>query len=247
MTGPTSAAGTTPTTKPERSSAARRNQLFTAVALGLTAAGVVLAVLQPPWLTGPLQSAVASAGDAAPLVFVLLCVVAAPAHLSGVLVALGLLVWPVPVAASLAYVGGLLGCVLTAALLARAGTRRARQRDGWPAWLERLADRVAHRPLLVGIAVRLVLQSGVAVEAFYLLTGYTRRTYLVVTTVGCGLWLAQTLIGITALAAAVKISPWLGALLVVIPLAAVGVTLALRRTPFRPQSPRTTERSEGQR
>jgi hypothetical protein len=146
-----------------------------------------------------------------------------------VLLALGLLVWPLPVAACLAYVGGLLGCVLTAALLARVGTRQARQRDGWPDWLERLAVRVSHRPLLVGLAVRFVLQSGVVVEAFYLLTGYSRRHYLIVTTVGYGLWLAQTLIGVTVLTAAVQVSPWLGALLVVGPLAVAGGALAPRR------------------
>ncbi len=112
--------------------------------------------------------------------FLLLCVLAAPAHLSGVLIALPLLVWPLPVAAALSFAGGLAGCVLTATLLALAGAGPAQQRDGWPAWLERFATRVARRPLLVGIGVRVVLQSGIAVEAFYLLTGYTRRRYLLV-------------------------------------------------------------------
>ncbi len=59
--------------------------------------------------------------------FVLLCVVAAPAHLCGVLVALSVLVWPVPVTAALSFTGTLLGCLATtgagAALVAR---RRAR-------------------------------------------------------------------------------------------------------------------------
>src|SRR3712207_7466156 len=49
------------------------------------------------------------------------CVVAAPAHLSGVLVALSVLVWPLPVAAALSYVGTLLGCLATLGALSAAG------------------------------------------------------------------------------------------------------------------------------
>ncbi len=209
-------------------SPARRARILAGAALALTVAGIVVAVLEPPWLTGPLRDTVLAAGPASPVVFVVAYVVATPLHLGGVLTALSVLVWPIPVAAALSYVGGVLGCVLTAAVLARAGTRRARQRDGWPAWLERLADRVGRRPFLVGTAVRFVLQSGLAVEAFYLLTGYTRRRYLAVTAVGFGLYVVQAVLGIVALGALVRVSPWLGLLLVAVPLAAVPVVLAMR-------------------
>ena len=65
-----------------------RARLLAGAAVAVTVAGIVLASLQPEWLTTPLRSLVAASGAAAPVVFVLLCVVAAPAHLSGVLVAL---------------------------------------------------------------------------------------------------------------------------------------------------------------
>jgi hypothetical protein len=50
---------------------------------------IVIAVLQPAWLTVPLRSAVENAGVAAPILFVLLCATAAPLHLNGVLVRSG--------------------------------------------------------------------------------------------------------------------------------------------------------------
>jgi hypothetical protein len=208
--------------------AVRRARLLTGAALAVTAAGVVLAVLQPPWLTEPLRDAVLGAGAAGPVVFVLLCVLAAPLHLTGLLTALSIVVWPLPVAAALSYAGGVLGCVVTAAALAGAGAHRSRGLDGWPGWLERLTGRVSRRPLLVGTTVRFLLQTGVAVEAFFLLTGYTRGRYLLVTAVGYALYVAQALLGIVALAALVRVSPWLGGLLAVLPLAAVGV-VAVRR------------------
>jgi hypothetical protein len=202
----------------------RRATLLTAGALLLTAAGVVLAVLQPPWLTDPLRDAVLGAGAAGPVVFVLLCVLVAPLHLTGLLTALSVVVWPLPVAAGLSFVGGVLGCVLTAAVLARTGVRRATL----PPWLQRLAGRVARRPLLVGTGVRFVLQAGVAVEAFYLLTGYTRRRYLIVTAVGYGLYVAQAMLGIVALTALVQVAPWAGVLLVAVPLVVGGAVAAWR-------------------
>jgi hypothetical protein len=209
----------------------RRDRVLTALAAAVTVAGIVLAAVAPEWLTGPLQDLVTGAGVLGPVLFVLLCVLAAPAHLLGVLVALSLLVWPLPVAVALSYAGGLLGCVVTAALLARAGAGSVRA--GGPAWLRTLADRVARRPLLVGTSVRLVLHTGLAVEAFYLLTGYTRRQYLLVTAVGIALWIAQTVVGVTALAALVEVSPWLGLVLVVVPVGLVAAVAARRRTATR--------------
>jgi hypothetical protein len=186
--------------------------------------------VRPAWLVEPLHELVAGSGAAGPVVFVLLCVAAAPLHLCGVLVALSVLVWPVPVAAALSFVGTLAGCLLTAAALARLGARPARQRDGWPGWLERMAGRVARHPVLVGLTVRIVAQTGVAVEGFYLLTGYGRRHYALVTAVGLAVWVAQTLVGVAALTALVAVSPWLGLVLVVVPAAAVaGTALVARR------------------
>lgn len=221
---------------PARGARGRQAQVLTAAALALTGVGVVVAVLEPPWLTGPLHDAVLDAGAVAPVLYVALCMVAAPLHLSGVLTSLAVLIWPLPVAVALSYTGGVLGCVATAALLVHTGTRRARQRDGWPAWLERLSDRVGRRPLLIGIAVRFVLQSGLAVEAFYLLTGYTRGRYLVATTIGFALYLAQAVLGIVALSALVRVSPWLGLLLIVVPIVTMAGVLAARRWrhPARP-------------
>jgi hypothetical protein len=207
----------------------RRRQLLTAGALALTAAGIVIAVLQPPWLTEPLRNAVEGAGPAAPVLFVLIYVLASPLHLTGVCTALSVVVWPLPLAVALSYLGGMLGCVLTAAGLACAGTRRARQRDGWPAGLDRLADRVGRHPLLVGITVRFILQSGLAVEAFFLLTGYSRQRYLIATTTGLGLNLAQSVLGILALTALVRVSPLLGLLLVAVPIASILLVMAIRR------------------
>ena len=207
----------------------RRARLLGAATLALTAAGFVLAALEPPWLTGPLREIVAGSGAAAPVVFVLLCVLAAPVHLSGVLVVLSVLVWPLPVAAALSFAGTLLGCLATAGVLALLGTGPARQRDGWPGWVERTAGRVGRHPLLVGLSVRVVLQTGLAVEAFFLLTGYSRRHYLLVTGLGLAVWVAQTLVGVAALGALVRVSPWLGLLLVAVPLVTVAAAVLLAR------------------
>ena len=208
----------------------RRNQAFSAAALAITAVGIVLAAVQPAWLVDPLQGLVRSSGVAAPVVFVLLCVLASPVHLGGVLVALSVVVWPWPVAGALSFTGTLLGCLVTAGVLRALGAGPARQQDGWPPWLERLAARVAHHPIMVGLTLRVVVQSGVAVEGFFLLTGYRRGHYLLVTSVGLAVWTAQTLVGVAALAALVAVSPWLGVLLIVVPLVlAVGVVPFARR------------------
>jgi hypothetical protein len=156
----------------------RRNKAFSAAALAVTAVGIVLAALQPAWLVDPLRDVVDSSGAAAPVVSVLLCIVASPAHLNGVLVALSVVVWPWPTAAALSFTGSLLGCLITAGVLVSLGAGPARQSDGWPPWLERLAVHVARRPIVVGLTLRIVVQSGVAVEGFFLLSGYRRSTYL---------------------------------------------------------------------
>ncbi len=188
----------------------RRNRLLSAGALAITAVGLVLAAVQPAWIVDPLNDVVRSSGAAAPAVFILLCIVASPAHLGGVLVALSAVVWPLPVAAALSFTGSLLGCLITAGVLRSLGAGPARQRDGWPPWLERLAARVAQRPFMVGLTLRIVVQSGLAVEGFFLLTGYRRSHYLVVTTVGLAVWVAQTLAGVAVLGALVAVRPGSG-------------------------------------
>jgi hypothetical protein len=209
--------------------------VLTGLALTVTAVGFVLVAWKPAWLVVPLQDLVAASGAAGPVVFVLLCVFAAPFHLCGLLVALSVVVWPSPVAAALSFAGTLIGCLFTAIVLVRLRTGPARQRDGWPAWVERVAARVGRHLVLVGVTVRVVLQTGVAVEAFFLLTGYGWRHYLAATAVGLAVWVSQTLVGVAALSALVTISPWLVLLLVVVPLVAgAGVALIARRRTARP-------------
>ncbi len=49
------------------------------------------------------------------------------------------------------------------------------------------------------------------------------------------MWVAQTLVGVAALSALAAVSPWLGLLLVVVPLAAgAGLALIARRRAARP-------------
>ncbi|MGL5911634.1 MAG: hypothetical protein ACRCZP_16660, partial [Phycicoccus sp.] len=151
---------------------------------------------------------------------------------NGVVIVLSTLFWPTPVAFALSFVGSFLGCLLTAWALVLAGAKPARQRDGWPAWLERLSHRVARRPYLVGIFARQMLHSGVALEAFYLLTGYTRRQYLVTTVVGVAIWVGQALVAVAVLRAALEVSPILGVLSVLVPiliLVVVGGVMHRRR------------------
>jgi len=140
--------------------------LLPAASAALLAAGFVVVALEPPWLTGPLRAALEGAGPFAPAAVVALLAVLAPLHLNGVVVVLSPLFFPSPVAFALSFAGTLLGCVATYLVLARAGAVR---RGTWPGWLDRLAARVAHRPVLVGMLARVALGSGVAVEAFALL------------------------------------------------------------------------------
>ena len=164
-----------------------------------------------------------------PFVFVLLCILTAPLHLNGLVAALSLLVWPLELAWPLSFVGSLLGCVLTALLLSQAGGAALRQRESWPAWLQRLAARVRRRPVLIGLAARVALGSGVALEAFYLLSGYTRRQYLGVTVLRLSIWVTQALVGVTLLHTLLQRSAGLAGLAVFAPLLLVGVILLRRR------------------
>lgn len=204
-----------------------RSGLLTTVATVLTLAGMVLAVARPPWLIDVLQMAVQSAGTAAPLMFVLLCALATPLHLNGVLVAISAVLWPLPVALGLSFAGSLLGCALTVALLWRLGGVALRQRDAWPAWLRKLSAHVTRRPLATGLAVRVALGSGMALEAFYLITGYTRRQYLIVTIAGIAVWVTQALVGVTVLHTLLQISPWLAVAAAVVPALALASGMAL--------------------
>lgn len=64
-----------------------------------------------------------------------------------------------------------------------------------------------------------------------------RRPLPIGTTVGHALYVAQAVLGIVALAALVRVSPWLGGLLVVLPLAAVGVVAVRRMRAHRAGAP----------
>ena len=204
-------------------------RVLTLAAAGLTLVGIVLAAVQPAWLTGSLEAAVGRADGAAPLVYLLLCMVAAPTHLSGVVVALSTLTWPLGVALSLSFAGTLLGGLLTASALVRLGGGAQTYRASWPGWLQRLAAGVRQRSLQVGLMARLALGSGAALEAFFVLTGYTRRQYLVSAVLGTALWAAQTLFGVTLLHRLIEVSPGLAVIAAALPLLLVAGGILLRR------------------
>lgn len=226
MTGPPPAP---PVGAPADGARVRRSRVLSALAVALMVAGVVLAAIRPPWLVEPLQAVVTDAGVWAPLVFVVVNVLLAPLHLNGVVIVLSAVIWPLPVAWGLSFAGSLAGCLLTAVALRLAGTASGRSREGWPGWLERLAGQVGRRPYLIGVLARVVLHSGIALEAFYLLTGYTPRRYLVTTVVGVAVWVTQALAGVWLLTALSSISPWLGLLAIALPLATLGVVPVVRR------------------
>ena len=83
---------------------------------------------------------------------------------------------------------------------------------------------------------RFVLNSGLALEAFYVLTGYTRKHYLIVTAAGIAAWITQSFLGVTVLAAALAASPW-------ILIAAIGVPLGSVVALIRWQRRRSTHAS----
>lgn len=215
---------------PPKRATQRQLPLLEIGAVGLQLTGIVLAVLRPPWLTIPLQATVENAGTAAPLVFVLLCALTAPLHLNSLLVTLSSLLWPLPIAGALSFTGSMIGCVLVAALLSGLGDAALQQRADGRAWLRRLVTQVARRPLRIGIIARIAIGSGVALEAFYLLAGYTRRQYLVVTTIGVAIWVTQALIGVTVLHALLQRSPWLAIVAILVPILPLVILFALRKS-----------------
>jgi hypothetical protein len=200
------------------------------VTAGLLLGSLVIAVLQPAWLTVPLRNLVEGAGAAAPVVFVLLCAITASLHLNGVLVPLSTLLWPLPIAGLLSFTGSLIGCILSAALLQRLSGESLGRWANRSALLRRLSAQVAQQPWLIGFFARVAIGSGIALEAFYLLTGYTRRQYLVVTVIGVGVWVMQSLVGVTVLQSLSQLSPWLAvAVSIVAPLLGGAIMLLLRK------------------
>ena len=163
------------------------------------------------------------------MVFVLLTAFATPLHLNGVLVAWSTVTWPLPIAATLSYSGSVLGSIVTAVLLSRLGGAALR-RDAWPAWLQRLSTTVSRRPLVRGLLPRIALGSGLALEAVYGVTGYSRRQYLVVTGRGVAIWTTQTLLGVTVVHALVQRSPWLAITAAIVPLIMLSAGVALQGT-----------------
>jgi hypothetical protein len=203
----------------------RRTQLLTGFAAVLMILSAVLAVTRPAWLLVPLQDFVASAGVFAPLVFVLLVVIATPFHTGEVLVVMSLLFWPFPFAFGLSIIGSVLGSLLTAVLFSKISGAGLQGREGWPPFLQRMASKVSQRPLLIGVIVRAALGTGTALEAFFAATNYSRVFYLVSSSVGIVLWVAQKLVGVVVARAAFEVSPWL---LVGLLLTAATVVLMIR-------------------
>jgi hypothetical protein len=215
MSTPTTSAPTTPADGAAR---ARRTRILTGAVLGLTVISVVLALTRPDWLVEPLRAAVAESGNLAPLTFVGLCALLAPLRLNRVLIVLSTLVWPLPVVGILSFVGSFVGCVLTATALARTGAAALAPPETWPTSLQPLATRVGRRPLIVGLIARVGVGSGLLLEGFYIVTGYTRRQYLVVTGAGLAIWVTMAILGITTSTTLLSISPWFILLLGVPPL-----------------------------
>jgi hypothetical protein len=174
----------------------------------------VLAVLRPAWLIDPLQALVQSAGVFAPLVFMALVMATTPLHMSEVLIVMSLLIWSPPLAFGLSVGGSILGTFLTAALLSKIGGAMLHHREAWPPFLQRLADRVAQRPFLIGVMARVAVGTGTAMEAFFVATKYSKSQYLTASGVGIVLWVAQKLIGVIVARAAFQVSPWLPVALV---------------------------------
>ncbi|MFB9990913.1 hypothetical protein ACFFLM_02810 [Deinococcus oregonensis] len=189
--------------------ASRRFALLTGLASALTLVGVVLAVARPAWLTGPLQELVQGGGIFAPLIYVVLCALAAPLHLGGVLVALSTTTWSLWQALALSFIGLTLGGAFTSVLLSRIGNAALRSRSVWPAWLRRAAESVERRRIVVGVAARLALGCGLALEAFFFVTGYKRGTYALVLLLGTALYVTQTVLGITVLQTLLRSAPGL--------------------------------------
>jgi hypothetical protein len=209
------------------SNAWQRTKVFAGVVGLLTLAGAVFAVLRPAWLTVPLQNAIEGAGVWGPLVFVVLCVLAASLRLHEPLVVMSSLFWPLPVALALSYAGTLLGSFLTALLLSKMTRTLQTPQQHWPASLQRLAGKVSQRPIFIGLVARVVMGAGIALEAFFVLTNYSKRHYIFVTVLGVALSVAQMLLGVTLVRALIQISPFLVIVLVLLILSGV---LIVRRS-----------------
>jgi hypothetical protein len=84
--------------------------------------------------------------------------------------------------------------------------------------------------LLIGLLVRIAIGSGMALEVFYLLTGYTWRQYLITTCLGVAIWVTQALVGVTMLRSLSQLSPLLAVVVsIALPLIGAGGVLALRQ------------------
>jgi hypothetical protein len=223
------------------SSAKRNSQIVTALIGTLTVAGMALAVTKPDWLIGPLKTMIESAGIFGPVVYVVLVALAAPLHLSEVLVVLSAAIWDLPVAIGFSVIAGWLGAMLTAAVLARSAGGALAQRDNWPAFLRNLATRASKSPISTGLIARAAAGPGLAVEAFLMLSGYSKGQRWTVLFLGIPIWVAIRILDVYLIRFVMGISPWL---LAVPPVAIWAYTQIKRRLQARTQKlPRAPQAS----
>ncbi|MGL5929348.1 MAG: hypothetical protein ACRCY8_10450 [Dermatophilaceae bacterium] len=205
--------------------------------LVLTTACILVAVIRPTWATEDLRQAIESAGTVAPVVFTVLCALAAPIHLSKLFVLIAPLIWTQPTAVALSLVGCATGCVATAVMLARAGADNIRRHtDLGPRWLGTLTGQRDRRPLLVGILLRFFLGTGAAIEALLVAGRYGVLRYSVVTVSGLLLWIGFAQGGTALVASLVDRSPWFILLVASPPLLLVTITV-VRAARIRRQTP----------
>ena len=188
----------------------------------------MLSATQPAWLLRGLESTL-QVGTAAPLIYVLLCIFAAPLHLSGVLLELGTVIWSPSVALVLSSVGTLLGGFLIALMIIRSAGRIETYRTSWPAWLQRLAAWLRRYPYQTGLMVRLALGSGAILEAFFVLTGYTRRQYLLSAVLGTFVWTFHTLFAAQLVGQLLEMPPAIIVLVASLPLLLTLSQVLMRR------------------
>jgi hypothetical protein len=191
------------------SSTKRTSQLVTALIGTLTVGGMVLAVTKPDWLVEPLKALIESAGVFGPVLYVVLVALAAPLHLSEVLVVLSAAIWDLPTAIGLSIIAGWLGAMFTAAVLARSAGGALAQRDNWPAFLNNLATRALKSPIQTGLIARAAAGPGLAVEAFLLLSGYSKSQRWTVLFLGIPIWVAIRILDVYLIRFIMGISPWL--------------------------------------
>ena len=198
------------------------------IAISLTSVGFVLSTTQPDWLLGGLESTL-QVGTAAPLVYVLLCVFAAPLHLSSVLLELAPIILSPGVALVLSFVGTLLGGLLTALIIVRLVGHTKPYRTSWPTWLQQLAAWLRRYPYQTGFMARLTLGSGAVLEAFFVFTGYTRRQYLVSAVLGTLIWTFHTLFAAQFVGQLLEMSPAIIVLVASLPLLLTLSQVLMRR------------------